>query len=126
MAPLFLIGGGADPDAVRASHEPFVAAAGGGPIVAFVLDEAEHTDVDRWLDVTKQFPGDQLARAGQSYRERDEQARLRQQRMIDYAEGQACRWGRILEYFDSDELAAACGRCDCCPTEDEQRLRKVS
>ena len=49
MAPVFLIGGGADPDAVRASHEPFVAAAGGGPIVVFVLDEAEHTDVDRWL-----------------------------------------------------------------------------
>ena len=46
---MFLIGGGADPDAVRASHAPFVAAAGGGPIVVFVLDEAEHTDVDRWL-----------------------------------------------------------------------------
>lgn len=69
---------------------------------------------------------DHLARAGQSYRERDEQVRLRQQRMIDYAEGQTCRWGRILEYFDSDELAAVCGHCDCCPTEDEQHLRKVS
>jgi cyanophycinase len=49
MAPVFLIGGGADPDAVRASHSPFVRASAGGPIVAFVLDEAEDTDADRYV-----------------------------------------------------------------------------
>ena len=37
----FLIGGGRDDDQVRASHAPFVAACGGGPIVAFALDDPE-------------------------------------------------------------------------------------
>jgi cyanophycinase len=49
MAPVFLIGGGAEPDAVRASHGPFVAAAAGGRIVAFVLDEAADTDAERYV-----------------------------------------------------------------------------
>ena len=48
MAPVFLIGGGRDEDAVRASHAPFVRAAGGGPIVALVLDGGEDTDPARW------------------------------------------------------------------------------
>lgn len=43
----FLIGGGRDPEGVVASHAPFVAAAG-GDVVAFVLDEGEDTDVERW------------------------------------------------------------------------------
>jgi cyanophycinase len=41
MAPLFLIGGGRDDAQVRASHAPFVAACGDGPIVAFALEEPE-------------------------------------------------------------------------------------
>jgi cyanophycinase len=48
MAPVFLIGGGRDDEAVRASHAGFVRAAGGGPIVAIVLDEGEDTDGRRW------------------------------------------------------------------------------
>jgi cyanophycinase len=48
MTDVFLIGGGRDDDAVRASHRPFVAAAGDGPIVAVVLDEGDETDVERW------------------------------------------------------------------------------
>lgn len=48
MPGVFLIGGGRDDDAVRASHAPFVRAAGGGPIVAIVLDEGEDTDPARW------------------------------------------------------------------------------
>ena len=44
---MFLIGGGADPDAVRASHAPFVAATAGGPITVFVLDEGAETDADK-------------------------------------------------------------------------------
>jgi cyanophycinase len=48
MAPVFLIGGGRDDDAVRASHAPFVRAAGAGPVVAIVLDEGEDTDPARW------------------------------------------------------------------------------
>ncbi len=53
MAPVFLIGGGRDDDAVRASHAGFVRAAGGGPIVAIVLDEAEATDPGRWTDALR-------------------------------------------------------------------------
>jgi len=45
---VFLIGGGREPHAVRASHAGFVRAAAGGPIEALVVDEGEHTDPDRW------------------------------------------------------------------------------
>jgi cyanophycinase len=48
MGPVFLIGGGRDDDAVRASHAGFVRASGGGPIVALVLDEDDDTDPERW------------------------------------------------------------------------------
>jgi cyanophycinase len=48
MGPVFLIGGGRDDDAVRASHGGFVRAAGGGAIVAIILDEGGHTDPRRW------------------------------------------------------------------------------
>jgi cyanophycinase len=41
MAPVFLIGGGRDDAQVRASHAPFVVACGGGPIVAFALEDPE-------------------------------------------------------------------------------------
>jgi cyanophycinase len=48
MAPVFLIGGGRDESAIRASHAPFVAATGGGPIAVLILDEGADTDRDRW------------------------------------------------------------------------------
>ena len=41
MATAFLIGGGREDAQIRASHAPFVAACGGGPIVAFALDDPE-------------------------------------------------------------------------------------
>jgi cyanophycinase len=41
MAAVFLIGGGREDAQVRASHGPFVAACGGGPIVAFALEDPE-------------------------------------------------------------------------------------
>jgi cyanophycinase len=53
MAPVFLIGGGRDDDAVRASHAGFVRAAGGGPIAAIVLDEGADTDPARWTDALR-------------------------------------------------------------------------
>lgn len=59
---------------------------------------------------------EELARAGQSYKERQERDQIRQQQMADYAEASSCRWHAILRYFDSeDELTAArCGQCDRC------------
>jgi hypothetical protein len=62
MAPVFLIGGGRDGDAVRAGHAGFVRAAAGGPIVALVLDEGDDTDPDRWTGALR-FAGAREARA---------------------------------------------------------------
>ena len=37
-------------------------------------------------------------------------------RLMDYAEGTACRWKTLLDYFGSDELPGGrCGHCDRCP-----------
>src|SRR4051812_30954113 len=48
-APVFLIGGGRDPEGVAASHRPFVAACGGGPLLCLVLeDDGEQPDLARW------------------------------------------------------------------------------
>jgi cyanophycinase len=44
----FLIGGGREDEQVRASHAPFVQACGGGPIVAFALE-----DPGRWEDALR-------------------------------------------------------------------------
>ncbi len=58
---------------------------------------------------------DDLARAGQSYRDRQERDRLRLRQMVEYAEGRRCRWQAVLDYFDSEDLGGgACGRCDRC------------
>jgi cyanophycinase len=46
--PAFLIGGGRDEAAVLASHRPFAAALGPGPVLCLVLDEGEDTDPARW------------------------------------------------------------------------------
>lgn len=45
---VFLIGGGREPDGVRAAHAPFAAAAGGRPVVVYALDEGEGIDAARW------------------------------------------------------------------------------
>jgi cyanophycinase len=45
----FLIGGGRD---AQAAHEPFVRACGGGPVVAYALDDAD-LDVARWESTLK-------------------------------------------------------------------------
>jgi cyanophycinase len=44
----FLLGGGRDADEAGASFAAFADAAGGGDVVAFVLDEGDDTDVRRW------------------------------------------------------------------------------
>jgi cyanophycinase len=45
---VFLIGGGREPDGVRAAHAPFAAAAGGRPVVVYALDDGDGVDVARW------------------------------------------------------------------------------
>ena len=61
-----------------------------------------------------------LGRAGQSYRDRHERDLMRQQQVLAYIEGRACRWRTLLDYFESEEEIAGegCGNCDrCVPAE---------
>jgi superfamily II DNA helicase RecQ len=58
-----------------------------------------------------------MARA---YRERDEHDRLKQHRMVEYADHRGCRWDYLVNYFGKDDVDAdACGHCDrCAPVPD--------
>ncbi|HEX5270622.1 MAG TPA: ATP-dependent DNA helicase RecQ [Gemmataceae bacterium] len=58
---------------------------------------------------------DDLVRAAESHRDREERDRLKLRRMVEYAEGRSCRWKTLLDYFGSDELPEGrCGHCDRC------------
>jgi ATP-dependent DNA helicase RecQ len=58
---------------------------------------------------------DQVARSGQSYREREERDLRKYQEMIGYAEGRRCRWQTLLSYFGGEGLPEQrCGHCDYC------------
>ena len=64
---------------------------------------------------------EELARAGQSYRDREERDLLQQRRMSDYAEGSACLWESLLHCFGGEELPG--GRCGHCVRCDPERFR---
>lgn len=75
----------------------------------------EVTSGRRYRLLRPEMSREELARAGQSYQERQQRDQLKQQQMAEYAEGGGCRWQSILEYFASDELAdGRCGHCDHC------------
>jgi ATP-dependent DNA helicase RecQ len=58
---------------------------------------------------------DELARAGQSYRDREERDLRKHQEMVGYAETRSCRWQRLLGYFGGEDLPdERCGHCDHC------------
>lgn len=58
---------------------------------------------------------DELARLTVDQRERDERDKLRQRRVLDYAESRGCRWGTIVDYFgQADRDWSTCGHCDTC------------
>jgi ATP-dependent DNA helicase RecQ len=58
---------------------------------------------------------DELDRMARSFRERDEQDRLRHQQMFEYASLRSCRWEFLVNYFGRDAAASArCGHCDRC------------
>jgi superfamily II DNA helicase RecQ len=57
----------------------------------------------------------QVARAGQSYRDRHERDLRKHQEMVEYAEARCCRWQQLLGYFGGEGLPGArCGHCDHC------------
>jgi ATP-dependent DNA helicase RecQ len=58
---------------------------------------------------------DELARTGQSYRDRQDRDLLKHQQMVGYAEGRGCRWQTLLAYFGDEGLPGErCGNCDHC------------
>jgi ATP-dependent DNA helicase RecQ len=58
---------------------------------------------------------DELARTGQSYRDRQDRDLRRYQQMVGYAEGRGCRWQTLLVYFGDEGLPGErCGNCDHC------------
>jgi ATP-dependent DNA helicase RecQ len=58
---------------------------------------------------------DDLARSGQSYRDRQERDLQKHQEMVGYAEGRGCPWQRLLGYFGGEALPGErCGHCDYC------------
>jgi ATP-dependent DNA helicase RecQ len=58
---------------------------------------------------------DELARTGQSYRDRHERDLRKHLEMVGYAEGRACRWQTLLCYFGGEGLPdERCGHCDRC------------
>lgn len=58
---------------------------------------------------------DDLQRAARAFRERDENDRLKQRRMVEYAELRTCRWDFVVNYFGRDDVeSTSCGHCDRC------------
>ncbi len=59
-------------------------------------------------------PG-QFERMARDFVECDENDRLKQRRMVDYAELRTCRWDYLVNYFGKDDVdSTACGHCDRC------------
>lgn len=69
----------------------------------------------RYRLVRPDMTRDELARTGQSYRERQDRDLRKHQQMVGYAEGRGCRWQTLLDYFGGEGLPGArCGSCDHC------------
>lgn len=67
---------------------------------------------------------EQLARAGESYRERQERDLLRHKQMGDYAETRKCRWKTLVDNFGGNGIPdEGCGHCDNC---DSQRFEELA
>ena len=58
---------------------------------------------------------DELARTGQTYRDRHERDQRKHQEIVGYAESRGCRWRTLLDYFGGERLPeTGCGHCDWC------------
>ena len=68
---------------------------------------------------------DELARTGQSYRDRQERDLRKHQEMVGYAEGRGCRWQTLLGYFGGEGLPdERCGHCDHCKRQPARTIPK--
>jgi ATP-dependent DNA helicase RecQ len=58
---------------------------------------------------------EELARTGQTYRDRQDRDLRKHQQIVSYAEGRGCRWQTLLGYFGGERLPDdRCGHCDRC------------
>ncbi len=59
---------------------------------------------------------DDCERIARYYRNRGEEARIKQEQMVEYVEGRHCRWTYLLDYFHTEERIdnSRCGHCDRC------------
>jgi ATP-dependent DNA helicase RecQ len=58
---------------------------------------------------------EELARTGQSYRDRQDRDLRKHLEIVGYAEGRGCRWQTLLGYFGGERLPdERCGHCDYC------------
>jgi ATP-dependent DNA helicase RecQ len=75
----------------------------------------ERTGVYRLLQ--PDMSREDISRLSETYRNREEREKERQQQMLNYAESRDCRWKRLLSYFEEEgELTDnRCGICDNCP-----------
>jgi ATP-dependent DNA helicase RecQ len=56
----------------------------------------------------------ELDRIAEQYKDCGEKDREKLERMMLYAQGGACRWRMLLEYFGEEPESDACGHCDNC------------
>ena len=79
---------------------------------------------DRYRLLKPGLAREAIAAASRAYRDKEEQDRATLQRMVDYAEGDGCRWRALLEYFDDDALmVGACHHCDNDPPVPDESAR---
>ncbi|HEX3313494.1 MAG TPA: ATP-dependent DNA helicase RecQ [Gemmataceae bacterium] len=68
-----------------------------------------------------------LARTGQSYRDRQDRDLRKHQEIVEYAEGRGCRWQMLLGYFGGERLPDdRCGHCDHCKRWERQGGKRVA
>ncbi len=83
----------------------------------------------RYRLLVTELTRDQLARAGESYRERQERNLLRQQQMVDYATTRKCRWKTLVDNFGGNGIpedgCGHCDNCDNCDNCDSRRFENV-
>ncbi|WP_406696823.1 ATP-dependent DNA helicase RecQ [Singulisphaera sp. Ch08] len=81
------------------------------------------TTGDRYALLHQETTSHELLRMAQTYRERDEIDRFRQQQMVNYAELPSCRWDYVVNYLGYDDVEGTnCGHCDRCMPDSSLRM----
>jgi ATP-dependent DNA helicase RecQ len=75
----------------------------------------KRADGGRYVLLHRETTSDDLERMARAYRDRDENDRLKQRQMVEYAELRSCRWDYLVNYLGYDDVeGTSCGHCDRC------------